>query len=279
MGYSEQLPIEAGFSDVFAAKIAPQMDDLEAKRAKMSRTGWILFFLPVAGSIPLAYLMLEIAETEVGGYIAGALMLAGGVGLGWFLRSMRDVKLDKEVAAAIMPVVCDFLGRTQYDKSARAGFATSLLRDAGMVPRFDKARYEDLIDGHHRDVRYSIVEALLSKEVSQYINGETRVQLETVFSGVLIRIVRPRAEDGSVLPIEDRSSVYDAAAGVSHVVITDQYVLMAQDRTDNFLQLASFDDGIDGLETALHKLFSDLQRLHNTIDAILGPEAEPMPRD
>ena len=66
MSFTERAPIEAGFSDVFAERVAPALDRLEAERQSQLATARKHAAVPIGVAVVLALLLLLVAD-DLGG--------------------------------------------------------------------------------------------------------------------------------------------------------------------------------------------------------------------
>lgn len=182
--FVETAYYEQGFSDVFAAQIAPALQELERERLAINhRTGkWIEIILAVTTTLSVA------AAIYV--HIAFALFpLFWGCALALLVYTSRGGKFEEQLSELASPIICEFLGDLRHFKKPKPGFhPIKLLRDLRVIPQHDNARFEDSVEGKWRNVTYRSVQASFSNTYRDS-NGDRKTR--TLFSGLLIAVQCP----------------------------------------------------------------------------------------
>ena len=177
------LPKEfQGFGQVFEERIRPALLAREADRIKATKRAvlcrWIAGGLVAAG-IGGGVVFQQIWVAIVIGMI-GMIVYAGGE---HFLN-----KLAKEAKSLIVLPIAEQLG---LSFTAEPGQVASIMRhkEVGVVPGWDRSKYEDFITGIRREVNFELFEAHLEeKRTSTDSKGRTRTTWVTVFKGQCLRL-------------------------------------------------------------------------------------------
>lgn len=177
------LPKEfQGFDQVFEERIRPSLQAREAdriaatKRAIQSR--WIAgAFLAagVAGGIVTQAIWVPV----IGVMIALMVFAFGEQGVS---------KLAKEAKGLIVVPIAEELG---IDFTIEPGTVDTIYQHKalGLVPGWDRSKYEDLITGVRREVNFQLFEAHLEeKRTTTDSKGRTRTTWVTVFKGQCLRL-------------------------------------------------------------------------------------------
>lgn len=85
---------------------------------------------------------------------------------------------EKSIKKKIMPAVCSCFENMNW--SCEVYHQGNLFTEAGVVPKFNYSKYDDIFKGLYKDINYEIVEA-------KYIIG-SRKHRTTVFEGVVVKI-------------------------------------------------------------------------------------------
>lgn len=177
------LPQEfLGFEQVFEERIRPSLIEREADRIKATKRAilcrWIGGGVIVAG-VAIAFLTQIFWIAVVAGFI-GIVIFAGG--------EHGVSQLAKEAKSLIVVPIAEELG---ISFTAEPGVAESIYRhkEVGVVPGWDRAKYEDLISGVRREVNFELFEAHLEeKRTTTDSKGRTRTTWVTVFKGQCFRL-------------------------------------------------------------------------------------------
>ncbi|SLN33792.1 DUF3137 domain-containing protein [Roseisalinus antarcticus] len=211
MAFVEKGGIDAGFAPIFAERIAPEIDRLEAERkALLSRARRNSLISLIVG-LALAGGVIALWGAS-GGALVGAIIVAviGVIGA-LVARSMQSAKWTGAVSETVMPPVCDFLGDVRHDRMAKDGFPVGTLRTLGMIGSYDSSTLRDRIEGTYRGIDYTLVEARLTRESR---NNDNQKSTTTVFDGLLFRIALPAPAPTKILIARNHGMVGNALAGL-----------------------------------------------------------------
>lgn len=206
--FTEKAPIERGFAAVYAERISPRLDELEAERIRLqgkARRG-VLVALAVAAVI--GGIVLAIWENPIAAGIVGAIALGIGAMISF---AAQGGAWTQRISDAVMPVVCDFLGDCSFDRTAKAGFDTGTLKTLRMLPNYDRIAISDRLEGTYRDTGYELVEAHLETETT---DSENRTSRSTTFRGILFRIEVPIPVPTPIVILRDWGSVGNSLASL-----------------------------------------------------------------
>ena len=192
MSFTENAPIEAGFAPVFEDRIVPELDRLEQERQRLLSRAKLHAGIPLGIALLLAMLTLWRSDDLQGGLIgAGVLVVLGGIAAFFLWRRQAD-RWGGEVARAVMPVICDFLGDLDYDREARMRFPLDRIQGLGLIGSFNRSHLSDRLEGRYRDTDFELVEARLKQKTrTSDSDGDTKSRTRTVFDGILFRSASP----------------------------------------------------------------------------------------
>jgi hypothetical protein len=111
------------------------------------------------------------------------------------------------VRGAVMGPLCRFLGDVAYDRNGR--FDAGAYVECGVIGRYTGGRIEDVFTGRHRDTRFEMAEAKLSRTSGHGKNRRTT----TVFKGLLASVEVPEPFAGRVLIGRDFGRMGNKLAG------------------------------------------------------------------
>ena len=120
---------------------------------------------------------------------------------GWGARDVTNLKREAKTLI-VDPVARQF----NLDFNATPGGVESIYRhrDIGIVPKWDRAGFEDRLTGRRRDVDFELFEAHLEeRRTSSDGNGRTRTRWVTVFKGQCLRFQFPKKFHGRTLVTRD----------------------------------------------------------------------------
>ena len=177
------LPQEfQGFGAIFEERIRPALLEREADRIKAAKRAilcrWIAGGVFVAG-IAAGLLTQEIWVAFVIGFVAIIVYIVGEQGV---------ANLAKEAKSLIVIPIAEQLG---LNFTADPGPVASIIRhkEVGVVPGWDRAKYEDYITGARREVNFELFEAHLEeRRTTTDSKGRTRTTWVTVFRGQCLRL-------------------------------------------------------------------------------------------
>lgn len=170
------------FEQIFNERIRPALLEREEDRIKATKRAiqcrWIAGALVAAGVLG-GVLFQTIWVAVVIGFI-GVIVYAGG--------EHGVNQLAKEAKSLIVVPIAEQFG---LNFTVNPGQVQSIRRhrDLGIVPGWDRAKYEDLITGRRREVDFELFEAHLEeKRTTRDSRGNTRTTWVTVFKGQCLRL-------------------------------------------------------------------------------------------
>ena len=209
MTFTERAPIEEGFAPVFADRIAPELDRLEAERlahAGQARRGMI-WPVGIAAVLFGAFALFG-WNLVVGGIVA---VVIGGIAA-LVIRGRHAGAWQQKIGDAVFPVVCEFLGDCRFDRRAEAGFSLAPLKELKILPAYDSATIRDRLEGSYRDTAFEIVELTLTSRSTNGTNNSSTTTTE--FHGLLMRIGVPVAVPTRIAILRDWGGMGNTLAGM-----------------------------------------------------------------
>lgn len=178
------LPPEfRGFDQIFEREIRPALLEREAERVaaaqKAVQTRWIGGAIVVGGAL-LGLLVLKMPVVA----IIVAIIGFGVVGWG----NMGIMKLAGEAKSLIVEPIAREL---QLSFVPKPGTCESIYKhkEIGVVPGWDRSKYEDLLTGKRGEVDFELFEAHLEeKRTTTDSKGRTQTTWVTVFRGQCLRL-------------------------------------------------------------------------------------------
>lgn len=176
------LPEEfRGFQSVYDRDIRPDLEAKEGERRSAARTARrsLLAGLAVgAAGVGAGLALLDMPAIAVVSGLAAAAIV--GIGRLPLMQLQREAK-----GLLVEPVARAF----DLSYEAKPGQVTALrdLRQIGLVPSYDRARFEDRITGQRGEVAFEFFEAHLEERRTERSNGQTRRRYVTVFRGQCLR--------------------------------------------------------------------------------------------
>jgi hypothetical protein len=173
--FTERDDIEAGFAEVFEARIVPMLERHEAERVERRRKA--VQGMAATGGLGAAGLGAGIGfGEEVVGAVAAAFGGIGAMGA----RGYHESQWKAALADEIVPVLCEHLGDMRYGEQR---VSVAPFTRLGVVPDHTDARLANPVVGRHHEAVWAMTEATL---IRRRRTGRRRSQ--TVFEGVLIQI-------------------------------------------------------------------------------------------
>lgn len=178
------LPPEfRGFDQIFEREIRPALLERESERIaaakKAIQTRWIGGAIVVGGVIfGLAVLKMPVVSIIV------AIIGFGVVGWG----NMAIMKLAGEAKHLIVQPIAREL-KLAFEPSPGTCESIYKHKDVGVVPGWDRSKYEDLLTGRRGEVDFELFEAHLEeKRTTTDSKGRTQTTWVTVFRGQCLRL-------------------------------------------------------------------------------------------
>ena len=180
----EGLPKDfAFFADHFRTSVQPKLLEREDERVRALKKQMNFIFWGV-----LAFIALT-----AGGYILfreffGAI-LGGFAGIGLYAWGSTDInRLAKETKLMLIEPVSSEFGM-QFQLAPAPPEAIHRCRSLGLVPSWDRAKYEDMLTGKRGEVPFEFFEAHLEeKRTTTDGKGRTRTTWVTVFRGQCLAV-------------------------------------------------------------------------------------------
>lgn len=210
MTFTERTPLEAGFASVFDTRLAPELDQLDARRRELLRRARLHAGLALGAGLLLGLLILVSGDgtSGWGELFAGlGVPLAFGAVAAFLLWKRQENRWEGAVADVVMPAVCEFVGELTYDREARKGFPLERIRRLGVIPSFNSSTLSDSVEGRYRDTPFSIVEANLKSRSSGGDGEDGSSSTRTVFKGLLFEIGVPQSVGARILIARDHTAV------------------------------------------------------------------------
>lgn len=187
----EGLPQDFGFfAEDFRTNLQPKLAAREADRvAAVARQRNFTIIGVVLGIVAMIALgMLVMGDSDFDGYVFGGvlgLIIAGGM-FAW--GSMALGKLAKETKLMLIEPVSGEFGMA-YELAPGQPQDMYTFRSLGLVPGWDRAKYEDRLTGARNDTPFEFFEAHLEeKRTTTDSKGRTRTTWVTVFRGQCLQV-------------------------------------------------------------------------------------------
>ncbi len=174
--FTERAPYEAGFADVFHARIVPILKRHEAARRDYRRKA--LAAMTGSGALGLGGAGAGLSYESEFGILAGVLGGAGAVGAKAYFEGQWRAGLGDEA----LPILCDFLGDMTY---GGPNLDLAPFSRLGVIPGYDSASLEDSVSGAHDGLDWALTEAHLT---TRHTDSRGRTRTTTVFRGLLFKI-------------------------------------------------------------------------------------------
>ena len=186
---------DADLAAMFQRELAPQVATLEARRlALVSRTrtiAWaaVVVCLAIAGlALAFGSLVNPVTLTVVvGGFLLGPVIALT-------VYSSANTSFANEVLAAVMPVLCRFVGDLSYEHKTSTHPDPKRFRDLLVVDDFNTCEAEDGFEGTHRNTAFRMVEVHLF-----WRRGKSTT---TVFTGLLLTVSVPATFTGRIIVVQ-----------------------------------------------------------------------------
>lgn len=183
-GVLGDLPAEfRGFEIIFEREIRPALLAREGERIaaaqKAIQTRWIGGAVMVAG----AALSILVLKMPFGAFLA--------VIVGFGIIAWGNMAISKLAGEAKDLIVAPIARELNLSFVANPGTCSSVYahKEVGVVPGWDRAKFEDMVTGKRRDVDFELFEAHLEeKRTTTDSKGRTQTTWVTVFKGQCIRL-------------------------------------------------------------------------------------------
>ncbi|MEM0986549.1 MAG: DUF3137 domain-containing protein [Pseudomonadota bacterium] len=185
------------FARLYDAEIRPALQAREEDRRRATSTARqaTLGGLVVGGVGVLAGLAVfnQPIVAIVSGLVGAAAIAIGRSPLG---------KLKQQAKGLFVAPIAE---RFQIDFMQEPGFVETArhLRDIGLLPRFDRSRFEDRMVGQRKGIDFEFFEAHLKQRRTETRNGRTHTKYVTVFKGQCLRFSFHKRFYGKTLVTRD----------------------------------------------------------------------------
>jgi hypothetical protein len=174
------------FAERFRTIIQPKLLSRETDRVDAVKRQRNFTIAGVVIALAVGGVSLSVAPND-GGFIFAALGVFAGIGL-YAWGSMAINKLADETKLMLIEPVSSEFGMAFQHKPAQPAEIHRLL-SLGLVPRWDRARYEDMLSGARGEAPFQFFEAHLEeKRTTTDGKGRTRTTWVTVFKGQCLTV-------------------------------------------------------------------------------------------
>jgi hypothetical protein len=229
---ADNPPGPSGFDALFRDRVVPLLAAMESERVATlaARRRWWQagVGIGVAVAAVIGLWMADVILGLVFGLFAGMAVASGGEG--------RLLRLRQRVKAGIMPAILAPHGAA-YTPDLDHGPSLEAFQALWLVDSHpDDQSFQDMVTGIHAGCAYLLYEAHLVRIVRTR-NGTRR---RTLFRGLLIRLVFPRAFAGTTLVLRD-GGVFNAArdaftrldrVGLGDTVFERQFEVLGSDQVE-----------------------------------------------
>lgn len=182
--FTEKAAHESGFTNFYAAEIAPFFRGMEAKREAAldkKRKQVVLIACVTLGLAALAGANVHPA------FALFPLFFGGCLALVVYLERGRAV--GQELSSFLRPLLCRFLGQMTFHAEVPSHFLhADRLRQLSILPKSDRTRLPLAIDGDWRGVAYKLTKAYLSES---YRDHNDKLRERSLFRGIVLEIDCP----------------------------------------------------------------------------------------
>lgn len=171
-----------GFGHIYQRDIRPALIAREGERVKAAdtaRKAWAGAIAVGGIGAALSIWVFGIPQLAILAVVAAAFI--GGIG------SLPIMRLSGEAKAMLVePLARSF----DLDFAAKPGKVASISdhRRVGLLPSYDRSKFEDRLTGRRGDVDFEFFEAHLEDRRTTTSNGRTRTRYVTVFRGQCLRL-------------------------------------------------------------------------------------------
>lgn len=185
------------FARIYQTEIRPALQARETERIKAADTAtksWIAGVIVAAIGAGAAMLIWGAMQLVVLAVVIG--LAIGAIG------SMPLQRLSGQAKTMLVVPIAESLGFQFNGKPGRVD-SLSQHRRLGLVPSYDRSRFEDLLTGRRNGVDFEFFEAKLKERRQSSSRSGTRTRYVTVFDGQLLRFDFHRRFFGETLVTRD----------------------------------------------------------------------------
>ncbi len=214
----EGLPGDlAGFARVYESRIRPELRKREAERIRAvgnaRKASWGGGAISLAGGLGGLFALGSPFLA-----FAGVLVGFGVIAIG---RSPLG-RLEAQAKGLLVRPVAETLGLEYADEPIGKADLTDYSR-LGLVPTYDRSRFEDRLAGERNGVDFEFFEAELKRRKTETRNGRTSTRYVKVFAGQCLRFDFHKAFHGETLVTRDAGffNRFSGKAGMQRAMLED----------------------------------------------------------
>ena len=182
---------------LMAGPLGAWLGEQAAVREAAKKATWNRRFIVLIVVLPLAAFLLIAFQGDVMPILWGSLAL-GGVGFAWAEGPKR--KAVRAVKVGINDAIGEALG-LRYSHEAEGGMPFELAKSCKLLPRHDRAQFEDAWSGELDGIPFALHEVHLEERRG---SGKKR-RWVTVFRGIVMSIGYKRRFHGTTLLVRDNA--------------------------------------------------------------------------
>lgn len=182
---------------LLAGPLGVWLRDHEGVRERAKTTTWNRRFIVFGVVGVLAIFAVITFRLDLTAVIWGSVVL-GGIGLAWAQGPTTDAVRTAKIG--INDAIADALDLS-YSHDCEPGAPFELAKACRILPRYDRASFEDEWSGHFGSIPFRLHETKLEK---RHQSGK-HVRWETVFEGLVMSIGYSRRFHGTTLLVEDNA--------------------------------------------------------------------------
>lgn len=250
------LPDEfSDFPKIYQDEIRPGLLAREGERAAAATKARQARYIGLGVAVVGGAVSLLVAKIPI------AAIVSVVVGIGYLVWGAQDIRrLGREAKVLIVEPVARQFGLSFV---AAPGHVESIQkhREVGVVPGWDRAKYEDLITGARKGVDFELFEAHLEeRRTTTDSKGRTRTRWVTVFRGQCLRFQFPKRFYGRTLVTRDAGLLnrFGGGRGMTRAMLEDPefekiFEVYTTDQVESrFLLTPDFMQKLVDLEKAFH---------------------------
>lgn len=205
------------FGREYQSEIRPMLQAREGEREKASQTAIYSYVAgAIVGAVGLVagFLVLDLPQLAFAGVIAG-------VGIG-AVGSSGLRKLSNEAKDLLVRPIAESFDLNFTPKPGQM-HAISEHRRLGLVPSYDRSKFEDRLTGKHKGVVFEFFEANLKERRTTTSNGRTQTKYVTVFDGQCLRMDFDKRFFGETLVRRDAGwfNAFGGRSGMQRATLED----------------------------------------------------------
>ncbi len=184
-----------GFEQFYDKTLQPYLLAKEQERKQKYKRAKSAALMTALGGAALAGLAFAFSNNP----LLGLVILGFGVIGAFAVRAKMMEAIRRDTKKFIMTKVCEYLG-WQYHLTPEEEPDLHLWYRNGLLPRWDRVKFEDEIIGQHKGADFRLCDAHLEKEDT---DGEGNRKWVTTFRGLLFHIQVPKPFYGKTVVLRD----------------------------------------------------------------------------